>query len=334
MYRAPLKDLNFVLEHVLGTGSLSSYPGYEEYSTELAASVLEEAAKFAENILDPLYKSGDRDGAKWTPDGVVTAAGFKAAYAQYVEGGWPSLRAPAHFGGQAAPTLLGTAVEEFWGGSNLGFKLCPMLTQGAIEALMTAGSDALKDKFLPRMVDAAALRLPVRLEAVDGNGLLPMRLVEQAYPTAYAFRRFLQVELPERLPAFPSTDPLDADGAAGATIPDEVSSRWPRAAPELLAASPAALRSLPIDHGVPPVADARGGSVAGRAVLSSFIGERLQRYLERSNPDADGSSGLSPWIHFGQVSTHEIFRALARHEAWKPARLGAGCQGKRRASGE
>ena len=183
--------------------------------------------------------------------------------------------------------------------------------------------------FLPRMLAAAAERLPVLVEAVDGNGLLPVRLAPTTFPTAYAFRRYLQVELPERLSAFPSTDPLDADGAAGATIPDEVSSRWPRAAPELLAASPAALRALPIDHGVAPVADARGGSVAGRAVLSSFIGERLQRYLERSNPDADGSSGLSPWIHFGQVSTHEVFRALARHESWKPARLGLGRGGKR-----
>jgi deoxyribodipyrimidine photo-lyase len=183
--------------------------------------------------------------------------------------------------------------------------------------------------FLPRMLAAAAQRLPVRVEAVDGNGLLPVRLAPTTFPTAYAFRRFLQVEVPERLGAFPSTDPLDADGAAGARAPDEVSTRWPRAAPELLAAGPAALRALPIDHGVPPVAYARGGSVAARAVLASFVGERLPRYLERSHPDADGSSGLSPWIHFGHVSTHEIFRALVRHEAWKPARLGVGCRGKR-----
>jgi hypothetical protein len=72
MYRAPLKDLNFVLEQVLGTGSLSGQKGFEEYSTELAASVLQEAARFAENVLDPLYKSGDREGARWTPEGVVT----------------------------------------------------------------------------------------------------------------------------------------------------------------------------------------------------------------------------------------------------------------------
>jgi len=183
--------------------------------------------------------------------------------------------------------------------------------------------------FLPRMLAAAAERLPVRVEAVDGNGILPIRLAPTTFPTAYAFRRFLQVEVPDRLPTFPSTDPLDAEGVAGAEVPDDVATRWPGAAPELLAATPAALRALPIDHAVPPVADAHGGSVAGRAVLASFVADRLPRYLERSNPDTDGSSGLSPWLHFGHVSAHEAFRALARHEGWKPARLGTVRAGKR-----
>ena len=183
--------------------------------------------------------------------------------------------------------------------------------------------------FLPRMLAAAAERLPVRVEAVDGNGLLPVRLAPATFPTAYAFRRHLQAEVPERLTHFPSTDPLDAEGVAGAEVPDDVASRWPRAAPEILAATPAALRALPIDHAVPPVGDARGGIVAGRSVLSSFLAERLPRYLERSHPDADASSGLSPWLHFGHVSAHEVFRAVARREGWKPARLGTGRAGKR-----
>lgn len=183
--------------------------------------------------------------------------------------------------------------------------------------------------FLPRMLAAAAERLPIRVEAVDGNGLLPVRLAGTTFPSAYAFRRFLQVELPERISTFPSTDPLDADGVAGATVPDEISARWPRASPELLAATPSALRILPIDHDVRPVPEAPGGAVAARAVLSSFLVERLPRYLERSHPDADGASGLSPWLHFGQISPHEVFRALTRHEAWKPSRLGTGRAGKR-----
>ena len=178
--------------------------------------------------------------------------------------------------------------------------------------------------FLPRMLAAAAERLPVRVEAVDGNGLLPVRLARSAYPTAHAFRRFLQVELPERLSTFPSTDPLDAEGAAGAEVPDEVASRWPRASAGLLSADPAALRALPIDQAVPPVAGVHGGGCAAREVLRSFVADRLPRYLERSQPEVDGASGLSPWLHFGHVSPHEVFRAVARREGWKPSRLGKG----------
>ena len=178
--------------------------------------------------------------------------------------------------------------------------------------------------FLPRMLAAAAERLPVRVEAVDGNGLLPVRLARSSYPTAHAFRRFLQIELPERLSAFPSTDPLDAEGAAGGEIPDEVASRWPRASARLLSADPAALRALPIDQAVPPVEGVLGGGVSGREVLRRFVADRLPRYLERSQPDVDGSSGLSPWLHFGHVSPHEVFRAIARREGWKPSRLGKG----------
>ncbi|MEI7704457.1 MAG: deoxyribodipyrimidine photolyase [Deltaproteobacteria bacterium] len=176
--------------------------------------------------------------------------------------------------------------------------------------------------FLPRMLAAAAARLPVRVEAVDGNGLLPVRLAQTTFLTAHAFRRFLQRELPERLVPFPSTDPLDATGVAGAEVPDDVTSRWPRAGASLLAGEPDALRTLPIDHSVPVVGDARGGSQAGHLVLHSFVEDRLPRYLERNHPDVDGASGLSPWLHFGHVSPHEVFRAVTRREGWKAARLG------------
>jgi deoxyribodipyrimidine photo-lyase len=200
--------------------------------------------------------------------------------------------------------------------------------RGLLEAIAARACVVVTDDapffFLPRMLAAAAAQLTVRVEAVDGNGLLPVRLARTSYPTAHAFRRFLQVELPERLTAFPSTDPLDADGAAGAEVPDEVASRWPRAAEGLLSAGPAALRTLPIDHEVAPVEGVQGGSVAGREVLRTFVADRLPRYLERSHPDVDGASGLSPWLHFGHVSPHEVFRALVRREGWKPARLGRG----------
>jgi alkylation response protein AidB-like acyl-CoA dehydrogenase len=190
MYRAPVKDVRFVLRELIDESALQACPAFADYSPDLADAVLEEAGKFAENVLDPLYKSGDREGAKWTPDGVVTAAGFKAAYAQYVEGGWPSLRASAHFGGQAAPTVLGTAVEEFWGGSNLGFKLCPMLTQGAIEALELKGSDAQKALFLPKMVSGEWTGTMNLTEPQAGSDLAAVRT--RAVPDGANYRLFGQ----------------------------------------------------------------------------------------------------------------------------------------------
>ena len=152
MYRAPLKDLGFVLHQLLDESQLQRCAAFVDYSPDLADTILAEAARFAENVLDPLYKSADREGAHWSPDGVTTPAGFKAAYAQFVEAGWPALRASVTHGGQGAPTTLGTAVEELWAGANLAFKLCPMLTQGATEALEQAASPALQHKFMPKMV--------------------------------------------------------------------------------------------------------------------------------------------------------------------------------------
>lgn len=152
MYKAPLKEIRFDLHQLLDVSKLSALPELSEYNAEFVDSVLDEAAKFAEGVLDPINRVGDREGAKWTPDGVRMPAQFKVAYRQFTEGGWQQLRAAVEFGGQGAPTVLGTAVEELWASSNLAFKLCPMLTQGAIEALHQCGSPALRQKFLPKMV--------------------------------------------------------------------------------------------------------------------------------------------------------------------------------------
>jgi 3-(methylthio)propanoyl-CoA dehydrogenase len=151
-YRAPVKDILFVLKELLDHEQLARLPGYEDYSAELAESVLEEAAKFAETVLAPLNRSGDEEGARWTPEGVVTPKGFKAAYQQFVDGGWPQLGSDPDYGGQGVPRVLGTAVQEMWAAANLAFKLCPMLTQGAIEALELTGTPEQKQKFLPKMV--------------------------------------------------------------------------------------------------------------------------------------------------------------------------------------
>lgn len=152
MYKAPLKELRFAIHQLVGDQRLVGLSDLPDYSTEFADAVLDEAARFAEGVLDPINRIGDRTGAKWTPEGVRMPAEFKAAYAKFVEGGWTQLRAEAEFGGQGAPILLGTAVEELWASSNLAFKLCPMLTQGAVEAINQCGSQAQKEKYLPKMI--------------------------------------------------------------------------------------------------------------------------------------------------------------------------------------
>ncbi len=152
MYKAPLKELRFAIHQLVGDQRLVGLSGLPDYSTEFTDAVLDEAARFAEGVLDPINRIGDRTGAKWTAEGVRMPAEFKAAYAKFVEGGWTQLRAEAEFGGQGAPIMLGTAVEELWASSNLAFKLCPMLTQGAVEAINQCGSQAQKEKYLPKMI--------------------------------------------------------------------------------------------------------------------------------------------------------------------------------------
>jgi alkylation response protein AidB-like acyl-CoA dehydrogenase len=151
-YHAPLREMRFVLEELLGAGSLGASPLLADYSDELARSVLEEAARFAETVLDPLNRQGDIHGARWTADGVVTAPGFREAYKQFVVGGWPGLGAEPQFGGQRVPRVLVSAVGEFWGSACLAFKLGPMLTHGAVHALALCGSAAQKEQYLPKMV--------------------------------------------------------------------------------------------------------------------------------------------------------------------------------------
>ncbi len=152
MYRAPLSDLRFVLHELIGEEAIRAGGAFPDYSAETADAILEEAAKFAQSVLEPLEKSGDREGARWTPQGVVSPKGFKEAYRQYAEGGWSQLSAPEAFGGQNAPSVLATAVQEMWASANLAFKLCPMLTQGAIEALSRVGSSELQQRYIPKMV--------------------------------------------------------------------------------------------------------------------------------------------------------------------------------------
>jgi len=152
-YQAPLKDMRFALNHLAGLADVAKLPGYEEATPETVDAILEEASKFASEVLDPINFSGDREGSKWSDGEVRTPKGFRDAYKKFCEGGWNALPFEAEWGGQGLPKLVSTPVQEMWKSSNLSFSLCPLLTQGAIEALLLRGSDSLKQTFLPNMVE-------------------------------------------------------------------------------------------------------------------------------------------------------------------------------------
>jgi len=195
MYRAPLKELSFVLNELLGPHPLSGCPAHADYSPDLADAVLGESARFAEEVLDPINRPGDREGAHWSETGVKTAAGFRDAYQQFIAGGWQQLRAPAEIGGQGAPMILATAVQETWASANLAFKLCPMLTYGAIHALQVTASPELQQRFLPRMVSGEWTGTMVLTEPQAGSdlALIRTRAVPQAAgATPGAYRLFGQ----------------------------------------------------------------------------------------------------------------------------------------------
>ena len=151
-YIAPLKDIRFVMQDLAGLDQVVSLPGCEEASPDVVDAILEEAAKFSGEVLSPLNRVGDRDGAKWKDTVVSTSPGFKEAYRQFVDNGWNGIGCDPEFGGQGLPKLLSTAVSEMWKSANHAFSLCPMLTQGAIEALMIAGTDEQKAAYLPNLV--------------------------------------------------------------------------------------------------------------------------------------------------------------------------------------
>ncbi len=152
-YHAPLAEMQFVLTELAGLEQVAALPGFDEATPDVTAAILEEAAKFATNVLDPINAGGDREGSQRQDDGTVkTPAGFKEAYLQFCANGWNGLTKSTAYGGQGLPQLVGTAVEEMWHSSNLAFNLCPLLTQGAIEAIELRGSPELKERYLAKMV--------------------------------------------------------------------------------------------------------------------------------------------------------------------------------------
>ncbi|MBK8746201.1 acyl-CoA dehydrogenase [Propionivibrio sp.] len=151
-YRAPLRDMQFVLRELAGIGEVALLPGCEEASADVVDAILEEAAKFAEGVLSPLNAVGDREGALFHDGAVTLPDGFGDAYKLFAESGWTALNCEPEWGGQGLPKLVAAPVSEMWKSANHAFSLCPMLTSSAIEALVLSGSDELKRKYLGKMV--------------------------------------------------------------------------------------------------------------------------------------------------------------------------------------
>ncbi len=151
-YQAPLKDMLFAMQELAGLSKVSALPGFEDYDIDTAQAVLEESAKFCEGVVAPLNWEGDKNPSSWKDRAVTTTPGFKEAFKQFAEGGWQGVIHPPEFGGQGLPKLIATPCAEMLHAASLSFALCPMLTDGAIEALLTAGSDELKRKFAHKLI--------------------------------------------------------------------------------------------------------------------------------------------------------------------------------------
>ena len=151
-YQAPLKDMLFAMQELAGLSKVTALPGFEDYDLDTAQSVLEESAKFCEGVVAPLNWEGDKTPSSWKDGVVTTTPGFKDAFQQFAQGGWQGVIHPIEHGGQGFPKLIATPCAEMLHAASLSFALCPMLTDGAIEALLVAGSDALKAKFAAKLI--------------------------------------------------------------------------------------------------------------------------------------------------------------------------------------
>jgi len=188
-YLAPVKDMLFNIEHLARIDQIAQLPGFEDAGLDTAQAVLEEAAKFNEQVLSPLNWEGDKNPSAWK-NGVVTATpGFKEAYRQFAEGGWQGLQHPVAFGGQGLPKTIGAMCGEMQNSANMSFALCPLLSDGAIEALLTAGSDELKAIYLEKIVSGQWTGTMNLTEPQAGSDLALVRTRAEPQPDG-TFRVF------------------------------------------------------------------------------------------------------------------------------------------------
>jgi deoxyribodipyrimidine photo-lyase len=205
--------------------------------------------------------------------------------------------------------------------------------RGLLETLAEEAAVVVTDDFptffLPRMLAAAGKKIAARLEAVDSNGILPMAAADRDFATAYAFRRHVQKEVLQHLREIPLEDPLAEELPPPLPLPADVARRWPAVAGGLLSGRSSSLAALPIDHSV-GVVPTRGGSRAATTAMQDFLDHRLGRYTdERSRPEADATSGLSPYLHFGHISAHQVFLETLRRERWSDENVTPPANGRR-----
>jgi alkylation response protein AidB-like acyl-CoA dehydrogenase len=181
-YIAPLKDMLFNIEHLARIDQIAQIPGFEDAGLETAQAVLEECAKLNQDVISPLNWEGDKNPSFHNGSGVTTTPGFKEAYQQYAEGGWQGLQHPAEFGGQGLPKTIGAACGEMLNSANMAFALCPLLTDGAIEALLTAGSDGLKATYLEKLISGQWTGTMNLTEPQAGSDLAAVRTRAEPQP--------------------------------------------------------------------------------------------------------------------------------------------------------
>ncbi|CDH44915.1 MAG: acyl-CoA dehydrogenase [Candidatus Competibacteraceae bacterium] len=191
-YSAPTRDMQFVINELAGLAEVAALPAFaeQEIGPGLLEAVLEEAAKLATEVLAPLNKVGDIQGARMSPQGVIPADGFAEAYQQFVEGGWNGIGCSTEFGGQGLPEIINTATQEMWNSANMSFALCPLLNAGAIEAIRHAGSAEQKALYLPKMISGEWTGTMNLTESQAGSDLSAVRT--RAVPEGDHYRLFGQ----------------------------------------------------------------------------------------------------------------------------------------------
>ena len=183
---------------------------------------------------------------------------------------------------------------------------------------------------IPGWISVVAARSPVLVEKVDSNGIFPMRSTNRVFTTAHSFRRFLQKELRPHLEEFPLEDPLADVELPAAVCPAWLRERWPEATEHELSSAKFLAASVPIDHFVAPASNFAGGARAARDCLKNFVRNGLNHYVEtRNQPEAETSSRLSPYLHFGHISAHEVFRSVSAAAHWSPEKLNPKTTGSR-----